>query len=125
MRRMNARILEKEALGLPPDKRAKLAQRLLQSLDELSEAQAEKLWLEEASQRAREIDAGKVSLVKPQELERRVRARIKRNTRSIRRRRSSTKTRSRTTKPALPGLGADTTLHSCRLCCAYATGHIV
>jgi len=77
MRRMNARILEQEALGLPPDKRAKLAQRLLQSLDELSEAEAEKLWLEEALQRAREIDAGKVSLVKPQELERRVRARIK------------------------------------------------
>lgn len=76
MRRMNARILEKEALGLPPDKRAKLAQRLLQSLDELSEAEAEKLWLEEALQRAREIDAGKVSLV-TQELERRVRARIK------------------------------------------------
>ena len=28
MRRMNARTLEKEALELPPDKRAKLAQRL-------------------------------------------------------------------------------------------------
>jgi hypothetical protein len=77
MRRVNARTLEKEALELPADKRARLAQRLLQSLDDLSEAEAEKLWLEEASHRAREIDSGKVRLVKPQELERRIRARIK------------------------------------------------
>lgn len=77
MRRMNARTLEKEALELPPDKRAKLAQRLLQSLDDLSEAEAEKLWLEEASHRAREIDSGKVRLVKAKDLERRVRARLK------------------------------------------------
>jgi hypothetical protein len=74
---MNARAIEKEALELPADKRAKLAQRLLQSLDDLSEAEAERLWLEEASHRAHEIDAGKVRLVKPQELERRIRARSK------------------------------------------------
>ena len=74
---MNARAIEKEALELPVEKRAKLAQRLLESLEDLSEAEAEKLWLQEAARRAVEIDAGKVSLVKSEELERRVRARIK------------------------------------------------
>jgi putative addiction module component (TIGR02574 family) len=74
---MNARAIEKEALELPVEKRAKLAQRLLESLDDLSETEAEKLWLKEATRRASEIDDGKVRLVKPEELERRVRTRIK------------------------------------------------
>jgi putative addiction module component (TIGR02574 family) len=74
---MNARLIEKEALELPIDKRAKLAQRLLESLDELSEAEAEKLWAQEAARRAREIDEGKVRLVPYEELQRRVRKRFK------------------------------------------------
>ena len=74
---MNSRAIEKEALELPVEKRAKLAQRLLESLEDLSEAEAEKLWLQEASRRAAEIDEGKVRLVKSEDLERRVRARIK------------------------------------------------
>jgi putative addiction module component (TIGR02574 family) len=74
---MNARAIEKEALELPVEKRAKLAQRLLESLDDLSEAETEKLWLQESARRAKEIDDGKVRLVKSEELERRVRARIK------------------------------------------------
>ena len=74
---MNARAIEKEALDLPVEKRAKLAQRLLESLDNLSEAEAEKLWLKEAVRRAGEIDEGKVRLVKSEELERRVRTRLK------------------------------------------------
>ncbi|HVT33443.1 MAG TPA: addiction module protein [Rhodanobacteraceae bacterium] len=74
---MNARLIEKEALELPIDKRAKLAQRLLESLDELSEAEAEKLWAQEAARRAREIDEGKVQLVSSEEFERRMRIRRK------------------------------------------------
>jgi putative addiction module component (TIGR02574 family) len=74
---MNARLIEKEALALPIDKRAKLAQRLLESLDELSEAEAERLWAQEAVRRSREIDEGKVQLVSSEEFERRVRARFK------------------------------------------------
>jgi hypothetical protein len=45
---MNARAIEKEALELPVEKRAKLAQRLLESLEDLSEAEAEKLWLQKS-----------------------------------------------------------------------------
>ena len=71
---MNSRAIEKEALQLPVGRRAKLAQRLLESLDDLSEAEADKLWLAESTRRASEIDAGKIRLVKPEELERRVRA---------------------------------------------------
>jgi putative addiction module component (TIGR02574 family) len=74
---MNSRAIEKEALELPVEKRAKLAQRLLESLENLSEAEADKLWLHEAARRASEIDEGKVHLVKSEELERRIRARIK------------------------------------------------
>ena len=72
---MSARAIEKEALDLPVEKRAKLAQRLLESLDERSESEIEKFWSDKAVRRAAEIDAGKVRLVKPQELERRVRTR--------------------------------------------------
>ena len=77
MPRMNARLVEKEALQLPVEKRASLAQRLLESLDHLSEAEAEKLWMKEASRRAREIDEGNVRLVSLEELEQRMRARRK------------------------------------------------
>ncbi|MDR2154690.1 MAG: addiction module protein [Burkholderiaceae bacterium] len=74
---MSLSTIQKEALSLPLVKRAKLAQRLLESLDLLSAEEAEKLWLAEAARRAREIDAGKVQLVPASELERRVQARFK------------------------------------------------
>lgn len=74
---MKSSSVEKEALELPVAKRAKLAQRLLESLDQLSVEEAEKLWLSEAVRRAREIDGGKVRSVTADELERRVQARLK------------------------------------------------
>jgi hypothetical protein len=54
--------LKAEAMKLSPDARAQLAHALLLSLDELSEAEIEKLWLEEAIRRDEEIDTGKVKL---------------------------------------------------------------
>lgn len=74
---MKSRTIEKQVLHLPVEDRAKLAQRLLESLDELSEEEAAKLWLSEAERRAREIDEGKVKLIPAEELERRVRARLR------------------------------------------------
>jgi hypothetical protein len=74
---MKLRAIEKEALELPVERRAKLAQRLLESLEDLSAAEAEKLWLKESARRAAEIDEGRVRVVKSEELERRVRARIR------------------------------------------------
>lgn len=74
---MNATTIEEEALALPLQERAKLVERLLDSLENLPEPEAEALWLDVAERRAREIDEGKVQLVTPEELERRVRAQLK------------------------------------------------
>lgn len=45
---MTVQNIEKELLGLDLKSRAKLASKLLQSLDDLSESEIEKLWVEEA-----------------------------------------------------------------------------
>jgi len=50
--------LMREALALDPSTRAHLAHELLTSLDELSEAEVEELWLAEAARRDRALDAG-------------------------------------------------------------------
>lgn len=50
--------LEKAALELDHRSRARLAERLLESLDALSEGEVEALWLEEAERRAAAWDAG-------------------------------------------------------------------
>ena len=69
---MNIQTIEHEALHLPIEYRARLAEKLLLSLDALSEAEIEKLWLGEAQRRAAEIDSGKVQLISAEEVERRV-----------------------------------------------------
>ncbi|MEA3219530.1 addiction module protein [Immundisolibacter sp.] len=51
--------LEAQALSLPLDARASLAHRLLQSLEEVSEAEYEWLWGEESLCRAAEADSGR------------------------------------------------------------------
>lgn len=57
---MDLKTVEHEALRLSPEDRAKLAQKLLLSLDTLSEEEAEQAWLIEADRRARELDRGEV-----------------------------------------------------------------
>jgi len=49
---------------------------LLLSLDDLSEAEIERLWLEEAIRRDEEIEAGKVELREAEEVFRDARARL-------------------------------------------------
>jgi hypothetical protein len=75
-RRMNTQI-EQDALHLPQEDRARLALRLLESLDDDFTADADKLWADEVSRRAREIDERKVDLVSAETLEERVHARLK------------------------------------------------
>ncbi|HJW74158.1 MAG TPA: addiction module protein [Thermoleophilia bacterium] len=53
--------LRREALGLDLRSRASLARDLLSSLDDLSEAEIEQLWLEEAVRRDAALDAGSPS----------------------------------------------------------------
>lgn len=69
---MNVQTIEYEALHLPIEYRARLAEKLLSSLDALSESEIEKLWLVEAQHRADEIDSGKVQLISADEVERRI-----------------------------------------------------
>lgn len=52
--------LESAALQLPSDARARLAERLLASLDDETDAEAEQLWLAEAERRLNELEAGTV-----------------------------------------------------------------
>lgn len=73
---MNTQI-EEDALHLPQEDRARLALRLLESLDEEFTTDADKLWANEVSRRAREIDEGKVDLISAEKLEERVNARLK------------------------------------------------
>ena len=55
---MKAETIRREALLLPVQERAELAEQLLSSLDDLSEAEIEQLWLREAARRAEELDRG-------------------------------------------------------------------
>ncbi|MGQ0698865.1 MAG: addiction module protein [Panacagrimonas sp.] len=71
---MDSETIEQEALQLPMPARAALAHKLLESLDELSETEAEQLWLDEAERRAAEIDNGTVQLVPSDEVSRKARA---------------------------------------------------
>lgn len=59
--------LKREALQLDPSGRAGLARDLLESLDDLTEAEIEQLWLEEAERRHQEIVSGAVDTVSIEE----------------------------------------------------------
>jgi Putative addiction module component len=50
--------LMREALALDAKDRASMAHELLNSLESLSEAEVEQLWIEEAERRSADIDAG-------------------------------------------------------------------
>ena len=53
--------LEAAVLQLEPKARARLAERLLDSLEELSPEENARIWAEEAERRAAAIDAGMLS----------------------------------------------------------------
>lgn len=69
--------IKTEALRLGPSERAQLASDLIVSLDELSEAEIEQLWLEEAIRRDAELDAGTARLIPADEVFSAARARLR------------------------------------------------
>lgn len=71
---MDIDALEREALKLPAEDRARLVRELLESLDELSSEELDRLWLKEAGQRAAQIDADDVELISGEEVDRNARA---------------------------------------------------
>ncbi len=62
--------LLKNALSLDVDDRAALAERLLASLDDLDEQEAERLWAQEAQRRLQEYRAGRAGSTDAQEVAR-------------------------------------------------------
>lgn len=69
--------LENEVLKLDPPARARLAEVLLRSLDELSEREIEELWFDEAERRERAWDAGEVEGIPAEQVMRELRSRSK------------------------------------------------
>jgi putative addiction module component (TIGR02574 family) len=67
-----------EALLLPPDSRAILADRLLDSLSSSEQAQRDAVWAAEAEARARQIESGEVEVVPGERVMRDSRQRLKR-----------------------------------------------
>lgn len=74
---MTLEELEVEALKLNPSSRAKLATKLLSSLEDLSDAEIERLWVEEAQRRDEEWDRGETSSKPAEEVLRDARSRVR------------------------------------------------
>ncbi|MGH7898225.1 MAG: addiction module protein [Candidatus Binatia bacterium] len=71
------RDLEAKALNLPAKERARLAERLISSLDAESDADAERLWLEEAERRLDELESGKVAGIPAEEVFKKARSTLR------------------------------------------------
>jgi putative addiction module component (TIGR02574 family) len=69
--------LKSMALQLSPEERAELASDLLLSLEDLSKPETEHLWLEEASRRDAELDAGTAKLIPGDQVFAEARTRLK------------------------------------------------
>ena len=74
---MGVEVIKVEALRLSPEDRAYLARELLISLDAMSEADIERLWVAEAIRRDDEIDKGTSSTHPVEDVLARARARRK------------------------------------------------
>jgi Putative addiction module component len=74
---MDPETIRREALSLPAETRAQLAEELLMSLDDLSELQVEQLWFKEAARRAEEIDRGEARRIPADEVRRQAQALLK------------------------------------------------
>jgi hypothetical protein len=73
---MNLEELEVEVLKLNPHARAQLAEKLLQSLDVLSEAENERLWADEALRRDAELETSAATPRAAEDVFREARARL-------------------------------------------------
>jgi putative addiction module component (TIGR02574 family) len=71
------RALESKALKLSPRERARLAQLLISSLEREVDADAEKLWRQEAERRLGEIKSGKVAGIPAEKVIRKARSSLR------------------------------------------------
>ena len=77
IRRMSTEELELEALKLAPEDRARLAEKLLRSLESLSDAENARLWAEEAQRRDQAWDANPATARPAADVLRDARARLR------------------------------------------------
>jgi len=73
---MTTEQVEDEALKLKPAARAELAEKLLRSLEDLSDEDIERLWAEEAVRRDTELDSGTATMRDAEDVFRDARTRI-------------------------------------------------
>ena len=57
---MTVRALEKEVLELPPRSRIRIAERILESVDDFTSKEIEAAWAQEIDRRVNDIESGKV-----------------------------------------------------------------
>jgi putative addiction module component (TIGR02574 family) len=57
IRAMTLRVLEKEALKLPPRSRVRLAERIIESIDDYADPELEAEWDDEIERRVKEIES--------------------------------------------------------------------
>ena len=74
---MTVNDLESEVLKLDPRERARIAQRLLESLETLAESEIDSLWYDEAERRDREIDEDPSRAIPADEVMREARTRVR------------------------------------------------
>jgi hypothetical protein len=79
----NLEDIASEALGMNVEARAALAKRLLDSLDELTPEEIERLWVEEAARRYKQLKAGTASSSPSDEVFARLEARNRRRSRGF------------------------------------------
>ena len=74
MIRNSAKVVD-DALSLPPKTRAKLAEKLLESLDDPKQKEIDRLWAEEAEDRIDAYETGDLKAIPGKEVFRRLRPR--------------------------------------------------
>ncbi len=74
---MTRREVESRALRLPRRERARLAQRLISSLDREVDADVDKLWLQEAERRLGELKSSKVTGIPAEKVVRKARSTLR------------------------------------------------
>ena len=77
MIRKSAKVVS-DALSLPPRSRAKLAEQLLESLDEPKQKEIDRLWADEVEDRIDAYERGELRAIPGQEVFRRLKPRKKR-----------------------------------------------
>ena len=74
----NIERVAEEAMKLPAESRAELADRLVESLDSEGIGRIDRLWLDEAKRRRDEVRSGRVQTISGEDARRRVRRAVKR-----------------------------------------------